>query len=195
VNLAKANFYGSVPQDMDNSTLGHPGKFSFCFAENLDASPWPSLAQEKGFGPQGSAVTVLAANAPLQVSIYGGKSPDDFLTAAAHAMQGLGHSLSEALVVISPELMAYLGEAGWSRQQAQEFLHQKTRRPLREWLAWHRVDHSQPAGDPERMVGCVAEPGRITVVPGGGMAGAFLSIIPSWGGSRSVTQAIQLRRR
>ncbi len=195
VNLFKANFYGSVPRDMDNSTLGHPGKFSFCFAENLKVSPWPSLAQDKGFGPQGSTVTIFAANAPLQVSIYGGKAPDDFLTAVAHAMRGLGHSLSEVLVVISPELLAYLGEASWSRQQVQEFLHHKTRRPLREWAEGHRVDHAQAGGDPERLVGCVAEPGRITVVPGGGMAGAFVSIIPSWGGSRSVTQAIQTRNR
>ena len=31
VNLFKANFYGSVPVVMDNSTFGHPGKITFCF--------------------------------------------------------------------------------------------------------------------------------------------------------------------
>ncbi len=115
VNLVKTNFYGSVPQDMDKSTFGHSGKFSFCFAENLEASDWPSLARSKGFGTDASIVTIFAANAPLQVSIYGDRNPETFLTAAAHAMLGLGPLNSELLVVISPELMAYLGEAGWSQ--------------------------------------------------------------------------------
>ncbi len=193
VNLVKTNFYGSVPQDMDKSTFGHSGKFSFCFAENLEASNWPSLARSKGFGEDASIVTIFAANAPLQVSIYGGRNPEIFLTAAAHAMLGLGPSNSELLVVISPELMAYLDEASWSRQQVQQFLFEKTQRPAREWIAWERIDHPDSIVDREQLMGSVAEASRITVVPGGGAAGAFIDIIPSWGSSRSVTKEIQQR--
>ena len=192
VNLVKTNFYGSVAQDMDNSTFGHPGKYSFCFAENLAVSPWPSLAEEKGFRAGASTATIFAANAPLQVSIYGDKKPETFLTATAHAMLGLGPSISEVLVVISPEDMAYVAEAGWSRQQAQEFLYEKTQRPVREWASWNRVDHPD-SYDPDQLLGCVSEPGRITLVPGGGAAGAFISIIASWGSSRSVTKEIQVK--
>jgi len=191
VNLVKTNFYGSVAQEMDNSTFGHPGKFSFCFAENLEVSPWPSLATAKGFGQDSSTVTAFAANAPLQVSIYGDRRPETFLTQTAHAMLALGPSVSEVMVVISPEIMAYVAESGWSRQQIQEFLYQKTRRPLQEWLDWQRLDHPDPAADPQELRGCVADPGRITVVPGGGMAGAFIDIITSWGSSRSVTREIK----
>ena len=192
VNLVKTNLYGSVPGGMDNSTFGHPGKFSFCFAENLHVSPWPSLASAKGFGDEGSTITVFAANSPLQVSIYGGKNPENFLTAAAHGMLGLGPSQSEVLVVISPEVIAYVAEVGWSRQQVQEFLYEKTRRPVSEWIAWNRIDHLDLTADPERLIGCVVEPERITVVPGGGAAGAFIDIISSWGSSRSVTREIQI---
>lgn len=191
VNLIKTNFYGSVPGDMDNSTFGHPGKVSFCFAEDLTISPWPSLASDKGFGDKASTVTVFAANSPLQVSIYGDKRPETFLTATAHAMLGLGPSQSEIAIVISPEVMAYVAEAGWGRRQVQEFLHEKTRRPAREWIAWNRIDHPDPGADPDRLIGCVAEPDRITVVPGGGAAGAFIDIISSWGSSRSVSREIQ----
>lgn len=190
VNLVKTNFYGSVPQDMDKSTFGHSGKFSFCFAENLTASPWPSLASAKGFSADASTVTIFAANAPLQVSTYGGKNPETFLTAAAHGMLGMGPMMSEVLVVISPELMAYLDEADWSRQQVQEFLHKKTQRPVREWIAWERLDHPDSITDRDQLMGCVAEPERITVVPGGGAAGAFIDIVSSWGSSRSVTKEI-----
>ncbi len=194
VNLVKSNFYGSVPQEMDKSTFGHSGKFSFCFAENPAVSSWPSLAADKGFGPNASTVSVFAANAPLQVSIFGGKNPATFLTAAAHAMVGLGPSLSEVVVVISPEVMSYLEEARWSRQQVREYLHEKTQRPAREWVAWERIDNPESIRDREQMIGCVAEPERITLVPGGGAAGAFIDIISCWGSSRSVTKQIQSRR-
>ena len=194
INLVKTNYYGSVAQEMDNSTLGHPGKFSFCFAENIAASPWPSLASSKGFGDGASTVTVYAANAPLQVSIYGDRNPETFLTQTAHAMLALGTSVVEALVVISPEIMAYVAEAGWSSQQIQQFLYDKTKRPRQEWLDWNRIDHPEPGADTQELVGCVTDPDRITMVPGGGAAGAFISIINSWGSSRSVTKEIQTRR-
>ena len=194
VNLVKTNFYGSIPQDMDKSTFGHPGKFSFCFAEDLQASAWPSLAEFKGFDSSSSTVTIFAANAPLQISIYGDKNPKTFLTATAHGMIGLGPLMSEVTVVISPELMTYLDEADWTREQVQEFLFDKTRRPATEWIEWERIDHPESIGDLDQLLGCVSEPGRITVVPGGGAAGAFIDIISSWGSSRSVTKEIKVRR-
>ena len=193
VNLVKTNFYGSVPQDMDNSTFGHSGKYSFCFAENLDAGNWPPLTADQGFDGGSSTVTVVAANSPLQVSTYGGKDPSSFLTGTAHAMIGLGPSTSEVLVVLSPEVMQYVAEAGWSRQQVQEFLWEKARLPAREWIAWRPVEHPENFADQEQLVPCVADPGRITVVAAGGFAGAFIDVIPSWGSSRSVTRKIDVR--
>ena len=194
VNLVKTNFYGSVAQEMDNSTFGHSGKFTFCFAENTAASPWPSLSEHQGHGPGSSSVTAVAANAPLQVSIYGDKRPETFLTQTAHAMLALGPTVSEVVVVISPELMAYVGDAGWTREQVQDFLFQKTHRPLREWVAWKRLDHPGDDADLRQVLGPFADSGRITVVPGGGMAGAFIDIISSWGSSRSVSRPIKTRR-
>ena len=191
LNLIKSNFYGSVAGDMDKSTFGHSGKFSFCFAERLQQSPWPPLAVSKGFGEGASTVTLYAANAPLQVSVHGDKAPEDILTCAAHAMEGLGPSLPEVLVVISPELMDHVAEAGWSREQVADFLYAKTQHPAKEWLAWHRIDQREKAGDGTQLIGCVPEPGRITVVPAGGTAGAFIDLVPGWGSSRSVTKEIR----
>ena len=193
VNLVKTNFYGSVPQDMDNSTFGHPGKYSFCFAENLDASNWPSLATDKGFDGESSTVTVVAAYSPLQVSVFGGKDPTSFLASVAHAMIGLGPSISEVLVVLSPEVMQYVNEAGWSRQQVQEFLWGKAQLPAREWIAWRRVEHPEKFTDKDQLVGCVLDPSRITVLSAGGAAGVYIDIIGSWGNSRTVTRKIETR--
>ena len=90
VNLLKANFYGSVSQEMDKSTYGHSGKYSFCFAEDLETSPWPSLAESKGFRPGSSTVTTVAANAPLQLETHGDRDPEGFPYRRCSHLAGVG---------------------------------------------------------------------------------------------------------
>ena len=194
INLVKANYYGSVAQDMDKSTFGHPGKYSFCFAEDVDTSPWESLAEAKGFHEGSSTVTMVAANAPLQLEAHGDRDPEGFLTAASHAMLGLGPSISEVVLVISQELMAYIAASGWTREQVAAFVYEKARLPAGEWERWRRIDRLGPGADRERIIGVVSEPGRITVAPAGGDAGEFMAAIASWGSSRSVTREIKVPR-
>ena len=192
VNLVKANYYGSVAQDMDKSAFGHSGKYSFCFAEDLATTPWPPLAEAKGFHAGTSAVTMVAANAPLQLETHGDREPEGFLTAACHAMLGLGPSISEVVLVISQELMAYVAASGWTREQVASFVHEKARLPAGEWDRWRRMDRLGPDADRERLIGVVSGPDRVTVVPAGGDAGEFMAIITSWGSSRSVTREINV---
>src|SRR6266536_6572096 len=59
IRLLIINVLGGVPGQLDRSTLGHPGKFTFCIAEDEEDSPWPSLAAERGVAPDTSAVTVM----------------------------------------------------------------------------------------------------------------------------------------
>jgi hypothetical protein len=54
LRLTLQNVGGARPGLEDRATLGHAGKFSYCLAENEAASPWPTLAAERGVpeGPQ-----------------------------------------------------------------------------------------------------------------------------------------------
>src|SRR5205807_163728 len=67
LRLVLINLLGCVPGVLDHSTLGHPGKVSFCVAEDEEGSPWVPLAQERGVPEGVSAVTVLACAPPRQV--------------------------------------------------------------------------------------------------------------------------------
>ena len=51
VRLVLINLLGCVPGELDRSTLGHPGKFTLCVAEDEEDSPWLSLAEERGLPP------------------------------------------------------------------------------------------------------------------------------------------------
>ena len=66
VRLVMRNVCGSLPGALDRGTLGHPGKLSYVIAENEAESPWPALHVERGFRPDQSAVTVVAAAGPRQ---------------------------------------------------------------------------------------------------------------------------------
>lgn len=64
VRLTFQNVGGARPGREDRATLGHPGKYTYCLAENEAASPWEPLSVERGFPPTASTVTVCAADAP-----------------------------------------------------------------------------------------------------------------------------------
>ena len=66
VRLVMRNVCGSRPGTLDRGTLGHPGKLSYVIAENEAESPWTPLHVERGFRPEQSTVTVLAAMGPHQ---------------------------------------------------------------------------------------------------------------------------------
>ncbi|MDQ1466062.1 MAG: hypothetical protein QOH10_477, partial [Actinomycetota bacterium] len=61
LQLVIRNVGGGRPGEVDRSTLGNPGKYTFCFAEDEAGSPWESLAAERGVEPGTSAVTLFAA--------------------------------------------------------------------------------------------------------------------------------------
>ena len=51
IRLVLLNVGGGVPGDLDKSTLGHPGKYTYAVAENEEDSPWAPYHVEKGFSP------------------------------------------------------------------------------------------------------------------------------------------------
>src|SRR5687768_3326458 len=62
VRLVMMNVMNTRPGLLDRATLGNPGKYSFCFAENEIDHPWEPLHVERGCRPDQSAVTVYASN-------------------------------------------------------------------------------------------------------------------------------------
>ncbi len=61
VRLFLLNVLGGVPGQLDRSTLGHPGKFTFCVAEDEEDTRWLPLSVERGVPAGTSAVTANPA--------------------------------------------------------------------------------------------------------------------------------------
>ena len=55
LQLVIRNIGGGRPQEVDRATLGNPGKYTYCFAEDEEGSSWEPLSVERGLeaGPIG----------------------------------------------------------------------------------------------------------------------------------------------
>ena len=126
--LILRNVFQMIPGISDKSTQGHPGKYSFCIAERSRGNPWPLLCQEQGYPDGVSSVTVFAGGGFCNVENHGGNTPEQIFGAVADAMANYGCiTLGQSVVVLAPEHMKIVAEAGWSRQDAQNFLFKTAR--------------------------------------------------------------------
>ena len=192
IRLLLINVLQNHPGVLDRSTLGHPGKYSYCIAEDEESSPWGPLHVERGFSSDTSTVTVFASLGPSQIDIRRGGTVEALLTAVADLMLGFGPGHSEIILIVSPEHGGFIREAGWSRQQVCDFLFQKARRTARQWAEVFKGEVPAPGAE-DNMVPVCLTPEAVVLLAGGGSGGPWSALIPRWSrgvNSQSVTRQI-----
>jgi hypothetical protein len=195
VRLVLINLLGCVPGVLDQSTLGQPGKMSFCLAEDEDAGPWRPLAQERGVPDGASAVTVLACAPPRQVMNEWTTVPEEICdTFAAEIRANMcGYSIwpGNYVLVIPPQLRSILVAAGWRKADVREHVWRRARVTRRQWREWGKGGLAG-RGDPDQEFAALESPDDLLVVAAGGAAGGFAAVIPPWLGNRAraVTKGI-----
>ena len=181
IRLVLMNACGSVPGVLDMASLGHPGKFSYCIAEDEERSPWSPLHVDRGLPREASAVTVSACYAPLQYRVTGTSDPKDILSSLA---RNINFQVSfepgergQLFVVLTPELVGFLVDGGWSKTQIQEHL----------FAATETVDEDGTVGR------AFEKPDDLMIIVAGGRGGPYFSTVQS-GGSKfyhyAITRAI-----
>ncbi|MBI3090660.1 MAG: hypothetical protein HYY96_08325 [Candidatus Tectomicrobia bacterium] len=200
VRLVLMNVCGAIPGQLDRATLGHPGKYTYCIAEDEADSPWTPMHVERGFAAAESAVTVFAADAPHSVSNHTSRSPEGILDTIADSMVTLGAAnimgRTEALIVISGEHRQTIAGAGWDKSRIRGYLFEKARRPLAEVKRAGRLPGPITPEDERTMKTAVPAPEEIMVIAAGGDAGRFSAFVPGWAGglsTHSVTKRVAQR--
>src|SRR6266540_5577244 len=137
IRLVLMNTCGAIPGLFDRTTLGHPGKYTYCIAENARDSPWLPLHAERGFAPEASAVTVFACEGPRQVRNSLSPTPEGVLTTISDAMSSLGTSMTtsgsvadsasgtrqgEMVIVVAAEHMQTISRQGWAKREIRAYL-------------------------------------------------------------------------
>jgi hypothetical protein len=189
VRLILMNVLGSIPGQMDRSTLGHPGKITFCIAEDEEGSPWMPLAQERGVPQGASAVTVMAAESPHQVLNEWTHEPRELLETLAAAIRAnmLTYSIwaGNYVLVLPRQPREVLTAAGWSKDDVREYIFESARVTRRQWRDVGKTVIAKRR-DESHVHTALREPSDLLVVAAGGPAGGFAAIVPPWYGNKSL---------
>jgi hypothetical protein len=190
LRLIVRNVIGMRPGVLDHASQGHPGKLSYCFAENEEESPWTPLHVERGFAADQSTVMVFSGRAPEPVENRVAGAPEAILLTIADTMSRLGAMLGfrgAVMVVMGPEHAGIIGaKHRWSKADVKQFLFDNFRRSFAD-LERVGVNVSKLRGSPGAFVeggvdylrGCRGPEDIILVVAGGNNAGVS-SVITNW---------------
>ena len=197
VRLIMRNVIGTLPGTLDRSTIGHAGKYTFCFAEDEKNSPWPPWHLERGFRPEQSTVTIFAALAPHQWYNHLSNTGEGVLaTLCAHLRfsSGVG-SQPQYFLIFAGEHRAILAKEGWTKEKIRQYCFANTQASHAELKRIQVMPGEILAGDETRMKPLVVSPEDFVVVAAGGEAGAFSAFVPGWSGKRSSQSVIKEIRR
>jgi hypothetical protein len=196
VRLVMRNVIGTMPGELDRSSLGHAGKYTYCIAENETDSPWQPFHTTRGFKPEQNAVTVFAAYAPHQYSNRLSADPEGVLdTACAHMKISAGSARQpQYAMVFAGEHQEIFRKAGWAREDVQRYVFDNSKVSVAELKRINMLPGAVTPEDERTIYALVERPQDLLVIAAGGKAGVQSAFIPGWGskaGSQSVTKPIR----
>lgn len=197
LRLAMINIGGARPGESDMALLGHPGKFTYCLAEDEENSPFEPLHVALGFDAEDSTVTVIGAEAPQSV-IYSGNADDPqdhrhLLKVLAIGLASLASNnailrAGQAVVVLNPDHAAILHNAKMKRSDIQEQLFELCSHTVAEIS--EVAGSFAPAGkDADKRFYAFSDKKDIVVIMAGG-SGLYSMVMPTWCAGKHKNRAI-----
>ena len=142
----------------DPNFVGLPTKFGMCIAENEAASPWQPYHMDLGYKKDESTVTVVTVTGPTTIIDPRSKNHEDTLNNISSMMfypnagsgnwlkgweyAQIGHTNRRIQyqgpyhpIILSPSRAVIMAEAGMSKRDAQEWLHENCRASLKSILS------------------------------------------------------------
>lgn len=188
IRLVAMNVLGSIPGESDASSFGHPGKYTFCFAEDPPPAPWEPLSVQLGYQPDDTTVTVLPTEGPRQIGQQMTRSAELVLRTVASVIRSPGTfstgKAGQGMAVLGPEHAGFCIEEGWTQKQVREFLFRESRIAPEELLA-NGVQVVKGASfeetpDEEGKIRSAASPDDVYLVTAGGEGAGWSTWIQNW---------------
>jgi hypothetical protein len=184
LQLIVRNVGGGIPGGIDRATLGTPGKYSFCFAEDESDDGWQPLHVSRGFAADESVVTLYAGDGILANFDQLSRTPESITASLAQSLSAIGHpkkyQAHDALLVLSPEHYRIYAQAGWDRARIMAAFDAALMRPMDEVL---QGIGGVAEGMPSTLAGkqlTKFRAGGFNIVRAGGQAGLMSGAIGGW---------------
>jgi hypothetical protein len=207
LRLIMINLGGTRPGQTSMSTMGHPGRYTYCIGEYEEVTPWEPFHVERGFSASDSTVTLYSGEGPASINDHLSRSAPQLVASLGWSAAGVWNHKSyplygHTLWVIGPEHAKTIAEDGWSKQDVKRYLFETVRKRARDLAPGpdgaetSRLKDLLSGRAPDELVPKYPSVDEILVVVAGGTAGRFSVVVPGWMGgemgSRPVTRKIEV---
>src|SRR5688572_12833893 len=162
IRLMLMNLGGGIAGIGSATVFATPLRYTACVTENVERSPWETLAASRGYSASDDVITCAMVESPRLCYDDANQEPERLLTGIADSMTALGswnmHVRSDMVVVMSPEHATICAKAGMSRAAVHRTLIEMAGLKVRDMKRggnW-RVERAQKLGidpaDEERFV-------------------------------------------
>ena len=204
LRLVMQSVGGAVPGPIAKSMMGLPERYTFCFGEDEENSPWDPLHVERGLAPESSAVTV--ATADFMATVAGARMGSDrgkrlaelvrlYIAQAGQPMvlwQG-----GQPTIVVPSAAAQGMAAMGVTKADLKETIFERCRVPLEDVLEWGEDDVAR-GGAPafhliDGKVQLCRDPDEIILVVASGSLGhsGYHAIMNSFYASKAVTKPLR----
>jgi hypothetical protein len=133
MGLIMKNIGGVRPGKEDMACWGHEGKYSMCFGENEEDSPWEPLHVSQGFNKEDNTITVHCPNSRLM--IFGSRNAKEILRNICHQIMPTG-GIGGSAIIMTPAAAKLLAADSWTKKQVHSYIVEFARMPAyaRRWM-------------------------------------------------------------
>lgn len=188
LRLVAMNVLGSKPGVSDASSIGHPGKYSFCFAEDPPPAPWQPISVQAGYTADDTTVTVIPVESGHQLAQQLTQSAHDVLRSFAgsirHPAWMSTGKRGHGALVLGPEHARFCVDAGMSQADVREFVCEHSRITPEELLdsgvqLEQNAQHDMTP-DADGKLASISSPDDLLLVTAGGEGAGWSAWLPCW---------------
>jgi hypothetical protein len=201
VALCIRNIGGQRAGETTKTVFGQPARFGFCIGEWEERSPWPSLAERRGYTTDQDVVTVHGGKGTFPLADIHNDDARDLLYLIAKSIafplsnMFLGNVQNgEVVVAINPMWADRFGVEFPDVEELQRFLRENAWQPIDLWpVPNQEILRKKERVDADGRVHLVARPDQIVPIVCGGLGSLHAIALPSFGESQMQSHAV-LRR-
>ncbi len=192
IRLLLLNLGGGLAGKTSATVFASPLRYTACLTENVERSPWPSLAQSRGYTADANVITCAMVESPRLHFDDSSNDADRLLRGVADSMASCGSwnmwFASNVVVAMSPQHVNLCAQAGLSRDTVHQRLFDlagRKQRDLKFGGNW-RPERARALGiDPEdddAFVKAVKRPEGLHLIVAGGL-GPVTAVCHGWNDS------------
>jgi hypothetical protein len=196
IRLMLMNLGGGIAGMGSATVFATPLRYTACLTENIERSPWETLAVSRGDSSEDNVITCAMVESPRLCYDDASQEPSALLIGIADSMTAMGswnmHVRSDMVVAMGPEHAAICAKAGMTRADVHRGLCEIAGRSVKElkrggnWRRERAVKMNVDPDDDVAFVPAIKDPRDLHLIVAGGW-GPLTAVCHGWGGgSRAV---------